>query len=45
MSKRSIVERNKKRERLLSEYKSTIGFLKKRIEKKKINKLYEYLEN
>ena len=35
----------KKRERLLSEYKSTIGFLKKRIEKKKINKLYEYLEN
>lgn len=34
----------KKRERLLSEYKSTIGFLKKRIEKKKINKLYEYLE-
>ena len=34
-----------KRERLLSEYKSTIGFLKKRIEKKKINKLYEYLEN
>ena len=35
----------KTRERLLSEYKSTIGFLKKRIEKKKINKLYEYLEN
>jgi len=35
----------KKRERLLAEYKSTIGFLKKRIEKKKINKLYEYLEN
>ena len=35
----------KKRERLLSEYKSAVNFLKKRIEKKKINKLYEYLEN
>lgn len=35
----------KKRERLLSEYKSTVSFLKKRIEKKQINKLYEYLEN
>ena len=35
----------KKRESLLSEYKSTVGFLKKRIEKKEINKLYEFLEN
>ena len=35
----------KNRESLLSEYKSAINFLKKRIEKKKINKLYEFLEN
>ena len=35
----------KKRDKLLSEYKSTVGFLKKRIEKKEINKLYEFLEN